>query len=798
MISQYTQLAKVEPIADLGFDFFAKAAQYKSEKIQQTHGALQSTLAGFVNNVDIVKEDDRQYFNEKVKNVVDNLNNFKDLDLSDPNTVYQLNGMLGEVKQDSRVLNSILDTSNFRNVQKEHNLMMNNPKFKDLFHQDLYKADQQKMQEYINNPGARYTQQHASINPKIEEQLDAGFKSIAERKQVDVIGENIVTRTVKDRNLLYQNGQDVVNKNADFFIKTFGVKYDFNENPRQALLGVNSLLESQYNYFKNKKTELEVAQTTTNNVNLYKEDIEAYNQRLKDLDEKRRVVQEGKDVDLIKNIGLKSYMENTALQQANKGYSYISKLEMSDQAKLEADAQKQLLLLSTKNQFELGQMQLDFQYDIEKQKLINEGNLQEKMLGTLGKSGKSGLSDVNNNLGSELAYTVPQDQKVEKINYYQEHRTKRVGLYNDIVGLQKDLVKIMVEQSSSNPKIKELLEKYPDLSSKMYGEKALKSILTTANMLSSLSGSKLDNGATAEGAMKIINQIKEKTLLFNLNKKQEDDLVNTVGRDEDKYNKAYETLYPSTTLKRDISLEVLNNLDKDTRPLYNMLIPEIKKGGILTKDGKAFDNKLMGGNKGEDILRSIDWEKSEKGSFNLDKKTVEIIPRDDKGKLLSDEPIKISVGDDFINKLKLTQFKDTVEKLNKPNTEVDAFVKRPKNSEYVNILRNQNFYIDTNKAPAIPKGTVLEYQITNVKDPIPSAGDSRKDYIYDVNLNIKGKPYSFSVNSTAEIHAKINNYAIAAEKQAKAKFTQMNKQPSTAQLEQETFNIFIDLLTRIK
>jgi hypothetical protein len=59
--------------------------------------------------------------------------------------------MLGEVKQDSRVLNSILDTSNFRNVQKEQNLMMNNPKFKDLFHPDLYKADQQKCKS-INNP----------------------------------------------------------------------------------------------------------------------------------------------------------------------------------------------------------------------------------------------------------------------------------------------------------------------------------------------------------------------------------------------------------------------------------------------------------------------------------------------------------------------------------------------------------------------------------------------------------------------------------------------------------------------
>jgi hypothetical protein len=135
MISQYSKLAKVEPIADLGFDFFAKAIQYKSEKIQQTRGALQSTLSSFANNVDIMKENDRQYFNEKVKNVVDNLNSFKDVDLSDPNTVYQLQSMLGEVKQDTRISDSIVSSSNIRNergkYKRQHRIYERNKKEKE-------------------------------------------------------------------------------------------------------------------------------------------------------------------------------------------------------------------------------------------------------------------------------------------------------------------------------------------------------------------------------------------------------------------------------------------------------------------------------------------------------------------------------------------------------------------------------------------------------------------------------------------------------------------------------------------
>ena len=177
----------------------------------------------------------------------------------------------------------------------------------------------------------------------------------------------------------------------------------------------------------------------------------------------------------------------------------------------------------------------------------------------------------------------------------------------------------------------------------------------------------------------------------------------------------------------------------------------------------------------KDILSKINWEKSEKGNFNVENSTVEIKPRNDKGDLLSDESVLIKVSPDFTTKMKVLGWNDMINNINKPNTEVDSFIKQPNNAEYLKLIRNQPFYIDTNKAPNVPKGTILEYQIKNVKDPIPSAG--RNDYSYDINLNIQGKPYSFSVNSTAEIHSIIDRYAQNSRTLALQQFTKENKQP---------------------
>lgn len=796
MISQYTKLAKVEPIADVGFDFFAKAAQYKSEKIQQSKNVLQSTLAGFVNNVDILKEDDRQYFNEKVKNVVDNLNNFKDVDLSDPNTAYHLQSMLGEVKQDGRVLTSILDTSNFRNVQKQINVMRTNPKYQKLLNPKLNAWDEKKMQEYINTPGARFELQNASIDPDVESQLEAGYKNIAERKQVDIIGENIVTKNIKDWNLLYGNGQEVANKNSQHFAKTYEVDFDFERNPRQAIKGVSNMLEIQENFYKNKKTELEAALTTTNDPSKYKDAIQAYQDKINEVTANRKLVEEGKDLGSIKNIGFSAYLQNTAIQQASKGYSYISKVEMSKQAQLEQQAKLMGLKLGLENQMEIAADDRRFQRELYLKQLDVQGDVTVAGIRKDKDGTTSSTSPISDVLGDNLLQTVVQDTKGQETNWFSKNSNDLRGLQNDALKLQQDLVKIMVEQSNSNPKVKQMLEKYPDLGTKLYGEKALKSILSTADMLSSLSGSKLDNGATAEGAMKIMNQIKEKNVLYNLKAIEDKKIKQLGGKDESSYNKLYNELNASTIIRRDIPLNMLNNLDKDTTPLFNALIPDITKGSILTKEGKVFDNTFSGANKGRDILKNIDWEKSEKGSFNVDNLTLEVTPKNSKGEPLSDEPVLIKLTSEFVSKLRLLGWNDTIEKINKPNTEIDFYVKRPNNAEAVKVISQHSFYIDSTKSPNLPKGTVLEYNIINVKDPIPSAG--RNDYSYDVNLNIKGKSYTFNVNSTAEIHSKIDMFASAAKQQALDKFTKENKQPTAKQLEQTTFDIFIELLTRIK
>lgn len=807
MISQYTKLAKVEPIADVGFDFFAKAALYKSEKIQQTKGLLQSTLAGFTNTVDILKEPDRQYFNEKVKNVVDNLNSYKDVDLSDPNTVYQLQSMLGEVKQDKKISDDIVSTANFRNVQKEHNLMMSNPKFKDLSDPLLYQADQEKMQEYLDSPGGKFTQQHASINPNIEKQLKEGYESVAEKKQVGLIGTNIVTQTIKNWGDLYENGQNIATKNADYYTKTFDVAFNLKKNPNQAIVGINNLLDSQYKFFKNKKIELEVAQTTSSDTNLYKNQIQNYENMMKKLETDKQLVSEGKDIDQIKTIGLNAYIKNTAIQQANKGYSYTSAIKWSEQSKFQADAKlkgmvldKQLAnaitLETIKNDNDIKSQDKDLENKITLKQMDVNGDL---LVAGVRKDGKdSSGNSSSNNMGSGLLDTVPNVTEGKVVDYYEQNKQERLNLNNEIIGLQKDLSTLMMEQSSSNSKIKATLQQYPELGTKMMGDKTLQSMLAAANMLSSMSGTRIENGATAEGVIKVMNKIKEKTLLLTLKMNENNALVNTTGNSLDKYNKAYGELYGSTTIKRDISLNILNNPTKETQRIYDGLMPELSKGAIVDKNNKPFDNNFRGQNDGEKILKDINWDKSEKRAFNLEKMTLEIIPKDKDGKSIYKEPVKIKLTSDFVSKMRLLGYNNIIETINKPNTELDYFLKSSNNIEAVKLVKQRTFFVDTDIAKDVPKGTVLEYQITDVKNPIPSLGDSRKDHLYDVNIMVSGKPISIQVKSTSQINELVNKCFVDAKPIVDSDFAKLGKVPSRKEYEEEIFKTGINILTQIK
>jgi hypothetical protein len=675
--------------------------------------------------------------------------------------------------------------------------MMSNPKFKDLFDSDLYQADQKEIQKYLNNPGAKFTQQHASINPNIQKQLDAGYATVEEKKQMGLIGDNIVTQTIRNWGDLFENGQQIADKNSDYYVKTFGVKYNLEENPSQAINGINNLLDSRYKFLKNKKLELENGQIASSDTNIYKNQIQSYDNAIKKLEIDKQLVSEGKDIEQIKKIGLSAYMGNTAIQQANRGYSYTSNIKWSEQSKeafkYEAQAKANGLMLERQLSNALILEDERSKNDI---KLAGINNESKETVAGIRKDGKGSTGEDNQI--STLGLTVPREEPGKAINYYDQNKQERVKINNEIIGLQKDLNTFMVEQSSNNPQIKAILQQYPALSTQMYGEKALQSMLTAANMLSSMSGTRIENGAAAEGVLKIMNKIKDKTLLLTLKMNEHNAIVKTTGNSLDQYNKVYGGIYGSTVLKRDIALNILNKPTKETQRIYDTLMPELAKGAILDENGKPYDNNFRGSNAGAKILQKIDWDKSEKRAFNLEKMTLEIVPKDQKGESISDKPIKIGLTVDFVNKMRMVGYNEVIENINKPNTELDYFLKSSNNIEAVQLVKQRKFFIDTDVAKNVPKGTVLEYQITDVKNPIPSAGDSRKYHLYDVNIMVSGKPISIQVNSTSQINEIVNKCFVDAKAVVDSDFAKLGKVPTRKEYEEQIFKTGITILTQIK
>ena len=368
-----------------------------------------------------------------------------------------------------------------------------------------------------------------------------------------------------------------------------------------------------------------------------------------------------------------------------------------------------------------------------------------------------------------------------------------------MLGLQNDMVKLLIEQSSVNPKVKQLLQTYPDLGKKLYGEQSLRNLLITANMLSSLSGDKLEDNSPALGIMSIMNKIKEKNILYTLNLERDKAILKVSGNNPENYNKTFNDLYGSRTFKREITLNEFNLEDKDKKELRARLIPDLMSGAIKRKDGGTFDTSLFGTNEGDVIKNKIDWSKSEIGNYNVEKQTVEVLAKTSEGnKLNNNEPVLIQVTPDFALKLRGMGYGETIDNINKPNTAIDYYVKQEKNRDYVKVLQNKPFYAERDKVPNLPKGTVLEYKIKDVLDPVPSAGNYRKDWTYAVELNIKGKPYSFNVNSTNEIYAKLEVIAIDSKNRAEKEFTASNVRPSVAEFEKRKHEIFVEMLQKIK
>ena len=143
----------------LPFDLnlFSKVMQYKQAKYDQGATAIQGEIDQ-MGSLDVLKSQDKDYVNSKIKNLVNGVNNLGGVDLSDTNIVNQIEGFGSDIYSDDKVLSAISNTKSVRQLQAGYEALKTNPKLTKMYSPVNEAYDNRAVEDYIKDPnvGAQY------------------------------------------------------------------------------------------------------------------------------------------------------------------------------------------------------------------------------------------------------------------------------------------------------------------------------------------------------------------------------------------------------------------------------------------------------------------------------------------------------------------------------------------------------------------------------------------------------------------------------------------------------------------
>jgi hypothetical protein len=141
---------------DLGL--FSNVMSIKQKKIDDN---VKATQAGIdqLGLLDVIKDEDKQYLNEKINGIVSTINNFGGVDFSDANVMNQIEGLGNDVYGDDKVLSAISSTRGIRKLQDSYEKYKTDPKLNKLYSEVNESYDMQGVQSYLNDKtvGSKYS-----------------------------------------------------------------------------------------------------------------------------------------------------------------------------------------------------------------------------------------------------------------------------------------------------------------------------------------------------------------------------------------------------------------------------------------------------------------------------------------------------------------------------------------------------------------------------------------------------------------------------------------------------------------
>lgn len=102
------------PPVDL--NLLGRVLQFKQAQFDSGVAKTQSTIDNIA-SLDVVKDEDRQYLNAKLTNLVSTVNSIGGADYSDPNVINQIGGLSSQIYGDDKIINAVGNTKKFRYTQ---------------------------------------------------------------------------------------------------------------------------------------------------------------------------------------------------------------------------------------------------------------------------------------------------------------------------------------------------------------------------------------------------------------------------------------------------------------------------------------------------------------------------------------------------------------------------------------------------------------------------------------------------------------------------------------------------------
>lgn len=800
-ISKYTTYVPLEKPSDLGFDFFAKALQYKGQKMEQNYGAIQNVLNSY-SNLDVMKESDRQYLQAKLNDATERMNNYKDLDLSNVRHVTELQTIAQGVLRDKTVQSAIQSTKYARDVQRQWNEVASNPKLSKFYSSVNYNSDMKKIQAWVEDstPGTALPITHATLYSGLNEEIDKAAKSVQIDKydDLDPSMPQYIT-TVQERNSAKIRAAVQEKLFEPSHYKQMSMEYEAaygNASPSR-VIDAGRIEMKRLEEMNTRLKDLSKSPMSNNAKQEYLTEIQNNLQRIGTL---RNLIDKGDS----KSLGLNMYQEsiingevqkyqqkNTSVK-TNQSYFLGQKLGL-DVAKFNYEQTKDREdFLLKREQIDVDRLKAFTSIASELGGAVNSSDIADVF------SGKKTVQEAMQNMtsGSSLSQTIfnPDGVAVTENDYFTEYNTALGSLKNENASLYQSLAKSLLNNSSGNSGYQNLISKLPQSTLQalsrggaLIGDEALKQVAGVIDDLHKASGGRVD-GIWLK-SKKLIDRIYENNYNAKILQTKYKDVSAASSGDKDEFNKQAQIKYGDLPLKqnRAIPLSVYNtDPKKDFTAPYFASINTISDGTrVYSTDGKSLGKESVSGK--DTYVGKIDWNKSKK--LYLDGNKLYFEPRNKDGDLIGDNAkMFLTLTPQQSQEIAAQRGVRDLRLLSQENKSLD--------SDYASLsqmeIKQLSGYPHSFRSSRVPENLHLTYNIKNFEN------DSYLGTNAIVEFNLNGERVSKNFPSLDVIKPALESlYAQSKDRVERAAQASGSKK-TAEQLEAETSKEFFKLLRNLK